>query len=352
MKLVSVVVPAYNVEQYITQAIESILAQTYTNFEMLIIDDGSQDRTVEICQTFQDSRIRIIQQQNRGLAGARNTGIRNAQGEYLAFLDSDDCWLPEKLAKHVQHLESASQVGLSFSRSAFIDNQGKSLGIYQMPQLENITPSHLLCRNPIGNGSAPVVRRAVFEDIRFDQEVNGQVEDWYFDENFRQSEDIECWLRIAIQTTWQIEGIPEALTLYRVNESGLSANIFKQLDSWEKVIDKTRSYAPELLKSWENLARAYQLRYLARRAVRFKAGDRAVELIHKALKTDFRILFSEPRRTVLTLSAAYLLNMLPTSTYTGIENLVMKTTGFSQKLKIQKDRKQLVNYAPELTLSK
>ena len=96
MKLVSVIVPTYNIEQYIAETIKSVLAQTYPHFELLIIDDESPDRSVKICQQFNDPRIKIISQKNRGLAGARNTGIRNSQGAYIALLDGDDLWLPEK----------------------------------------------------------------------------------------------------------------------------------------------------------------------------------------------------------------------------------------------------------------
>jgi glycosyltransferase involved in cell wall biosynthesis len=338
MKLVSVIVPVYNVEKYIAETIRSILAQTYTNFELLVIDDESPDRSVEICQQFQDPRLKIIRQKNRGLAGARNAGIRHAQGDYLAFLDGDDLWLPEKLEKHVQHLESSPTVGISFSRSEFIDGDGNSLRVYQMPKLKNITAQHLLCRNPIGNGSAPVIRREVFEEICFQDNIYGAVEDFYFDESFRQSEDIECWFRIVMQTFWQIEGIPDALTLYRVNSEGLSANILKQLDSWEKVIDKHRTKFPELVQRWENLARAYQLRYLARRAVRLKDGFMAVQLVNRALLTNWQILVSEPRRTFLTATAAYLLCYFPASLYFWIESIALKAIGFLQKLKILRER--------------
>ena len=97
MKKVSVIVPTYGVEKFIAAAVRSVLKQTYKDFELLIIDDGSPDRSIEIYQQFTDSRIKIIRQANRGLAGARNTGIRHSQGEYLAFLDGDDVWLPQKL---------------------------------------------------------------------------------------------------------------------------------------------------------------------------------------------------------------------------------------------------------------
>ena len=331
MKKVSVIIPVYQVEKYISAAVESVLKQTYKNFELLVIDDGSPDRSVEICRQFTDPRVRIISQQNRGLAGARNTGIRQAQGEYLAFLDGDDIWLPKKLEKHVEHLESSPAVGVSFSRSALINEVGASLGTYLMPQLKGITPSRLILDNPVGNGSAPVIRREVFEAIEFQDHLYDAVEDFYFDEHFRQAEDIECWLRIAIQTSWQFEGIPEALTLYRTNSNGLSANLLQQLISLEKVIEKTRSYAPELIARWEGPAKAYQLRYLARSAVRMQSGSMAVKLMHQALAAHWRILLEEPRRTFLTLAAAHLLWFLPQSLYHQVEVLGSKVTGARQK---------------------
>lgn len=334
MKKVSVIIPVYKAEKYIDATVKSVLEQTHKNLEILIIDDASPDKSIDICKKFTDSRIKIIHQENRGLAGARNTGIRYAQGEYLAFLDADDLWLPEKLEKHVAHLDSLPKVGVSFSRSTFIDDEGRPLGLYQMPQLRDITLPQVLCRNPISNGSAAVIRKEVFADIKFQDNLHGTVEDFYFDERFRQSEDIECWIRIAIQTNWQIEGIAEALTLYRVNSGGLSANTLQQLDSWEKVIEKTRSYAPEIITQWETLARAYQLRYLSRRAVRLQDGAMAVKLVNRALATNWRILFKEPRRTFLTLAAAYLVLLLPQSLYGQIEAFALKKTGANQRRQI------------------
>ena len=338
MKKVSVIVPTYGVEKFIAAAVGSVLEQTYKDFELLIIDDGSPDRSIEICQQFTDSRIKIIRQANRGLAGARNTGIRHSQGEYLAFLDGDDVWLPQKLEKHIAHLENSPTVGVSFSRSAFISADGKSLGTYQMPKLKGIVASHLLFQNPIGNGSAPVIRRAVFEAIRFQDNRQTELENFYFDESFRRSEDIECWLRILLQTDWQIEGIPEALTLYRVNGNGLSASLLKQLESWEKMIEKTRSYAPDLIAQFGERAKAYQLRYLARRAVRLQGGSTAVEMINRALLTCWRIVLEEPTRTLLTLTAAYLLWILPKSAYHWIEEQALKVTSITQKQRLRQDQ--------------
>ena len=337
MKTISVIIPVFRVEKYISAALESVLAQTYKHIEILVVDDGSPDRSVEICQQFTDHRIKIISQTNRGLAGARNTGIRHAEGDYIALLDGDDMWLPNKLEKHIAHLESSPNVGVSFSRSALTDEAGNLSGTYLMPKLKDITPPDILCDNPVGNGSSAVIRKEVFEAIKFQDNLYGKVEDFYFDEHFRQAEDVECWLRILIQTNWQIEGIPEALTLYRVNSGGLSASLFKQLESLQKVIEKTRSYAPELIAKWENPAKAYHLRYLARSAVRLQSGSTAVKLINSALVTYPQLVFEQSRRTIMILVAAYLLWLLPRSIYHPIDTVVTKITGVAQRRGIYKD---------------
>ncbi|MTJ10462.1 glycosyltransferase family 2 protein [Anabaena sp. UHCC 0204] len=338
MPKISVIIPVYNSEKTVAETLESVLAQTYGDLEVIIVDDGSTDKSIEICRQFKDERIKIIHQQNRGLAGARNTGIRHAQGEFLGFVDSDDLWLPQKVEKHLQHLDNSPNVGVSFSRSRFIDEQGKPLGIYQMPKLTNITPEYLFCRNPIGNGSSVVIRRDVLTAIKFEANLHGEVEDFYFDDRFRQSEDIECWLRIALQTNWKIEGIPEALTLYRLNSGGLSANLLKQYESWEQILVKTKVYNPEFIEKWGNKARAYQLRYLARRATRQRASQMAVSLLNQALVTYWRIILEEPRRTFISLIAAYLLWLLPQSIYQWLEKLIMQITGATQRQRIQKEQ--------------
>lgn len=337
MPTVSVIVPVYKVEKFIAATIESILNQTFSDLEVIVVDDESPDRSAEICRQYKDDRIKIISQKNRGLAGARNTGIRHAQGKFIALLDSDDLWAATKLEKHLHHLEQNPEVGISFSRSAFIDEEGNFLGTYQMPKLKDIDVPHLMCRNPIGNGSAPVIRREVFDAIQFTETLYEEPEVFYFDDRFRQSEDIECWIRIALQTNWKIEGIPEALTYYRVNSGGLSANLWKQLESWERVIAKTRTYAPEVVNQWENLARAYQLRYLARRAIRNKDGEQAMSLVNRALWTHWQILLQEPRRTLLTLIAAYLLRFVPRGLYDRIELFALSVTGKNQKKVIETD---------------
>ena len=195
--LISVVVPMYNVAAYINRCLDSILAQSFEEFEVICVDDGCTDNTVELVEQYDDERIRLVRQENKGLAAARNTGINASHGSFVAFCDSDDFWREDKLLMHFEHLCNNPDVGVSYSASAFVDQDGEPMGIGQYPKVRGITPEHILCRNPIGNGSAPVIRRIALAQIAFLQQINGEQRLAYFDETLRQSEDIECWLRIA-----------------------------------------------------------------------------------------------------------------------------------------------------------
>ncbi|MFG6099201.1 glycosyltransferase family A protein [Leptothoe sp. ISB3NOV94-8A] len=331
MKKVSIVIPLYNTEKYVRLALESALAQTYQNLEIIVVDDGSTDEGVTICQQFTDDRIRIIQQENRGLSGARNTGIRHAEGEYVAFLDADDLWVPEKVERHVEHFEKRPEIGISFSYSTFIDENGTPLGIYQISKVSQITPLDILCRTPIGNGSAAVFRKEVFENIKFPVQVDGIIEEHYFDEAFRESQDVECWMRVAIKTKWIMEGLAEPLTLYRVNSKGISANLTKKMKAWERLLNKVRSYAPEEMEQWEKPAMAYHCRHLARRAVTLKDGGQAMKLFSRAIATYAPILIEEPFRTFLTGAAASALWILPINVYQRLFEVAANLTGSSQR---------------------
>ena len=270
------------------------------------------------------------------MPGARNTGVRHATGEYVGLLDADDLWTPDKVQKHVAHLDRSPQVGISFSYSAFIDGEGKPTGIFQIPRkMTGITPPYVLCRNPVGNGSSAILRRETLEAIAFQDNPHGMMETCYFDERLRfrraDATDLECWTRIATHTDWKLEGISEALTLYRVNAGGLSANVMQQFQAIEKVIEKSCNSAPEVLGPYRNLARAYYMRYVARRAVTLRDGDLAVKMTHRAMSTSWKLLWEEPRRTLMTIGAAYLLYLMPQSFYQRAESLALRWVGKLQR---------------------
>jgi glycosyltransferase involved in cell wall biosynthesis len=324
--VVSVVIPMYNVERYIEQSILSVLNQSYHHFELILVDDGCSDNTLGVVNQFNDPRIRIIRQANRGLSGARNTGIEAARGIYIALLDADDYWAVDKLNKHIQHLTANPKVGISYCPSLFINEEGRLLGVGQFPRLKNITSQHIFCRNPIGNGSSPVIRRSVLSEVGYFGVNKDKYRRMYFDETLKQSEDIELWTRLALNTQWQFEGISQPLTYYRINDTGLSADLDKQFASWQHAVKLNEASHPTFFKQFYSLAKAYQLRYLARRAVQSKSKVTAFKLIHQALYCNYRILLQEPSRTLITLACAWL-KFLPQTIYNKLEKFAMLNFG-------------------------
>ncbi len=308
--LISIVMPVYNVEKYVAESIQSVLNQSYENFELLIIDDDGNDSSLEVCQSFDDDRIKIISQENLGLAGARNTGINAAKGEYIAFLDSDDLWHKEKLSLHKIHLDSNIRIGVSYSGSRFIDENSVPLKQAQTPKLTDITAEYIFQRNPIGNGSSPVIRRHVLDQIAF-RHPKDTKRICYFDESFRQSEDIELWVRIALTSPYKFEGLEPLLTRYRIVGGGLSANIVAQYQSWDRMYQKVQERSPEFINNFGAIARAYQLRYLARRSVQLGDGAFALILIKESLQLSRAPLLREPIKTMVTIGAALVSRYFP-----------------------------------------
>ncbi len=299
---VSVVMPVYNVASFVEEAIKSVLDQSFTDFELIIVDDGGSDNSLALCKGFDDPRIQIVSQSNRGLAGARNSGIALAKGDYVALLDSDDRWDRAKLLLHVIHLDASPSIDVSYSGSQLIDRGGMPLRQAQRPKCEAISPAHILCRNPVGNGSAPVIRKTALDTVSFVRAEEPR-RICYFDEDFRQSEDIEMWTRMAIQYGCTFEGIAPLLTEYRVDSGGLSANMIRQYQFWLLMIEKLRKVDPVFLARHEQRARAYQLRYLARRAVQVGDTGMAALFLRDALLASAKPLFEEPRKTLVTMAA-------------------------------------------------
>jgi glycosyltransferase involved in cell wall biosynthesis len=303
MTFASIIVPAFNVETTMKRTLNALLAQTHPSFEIIIVDDGSTDATNQIATKFsRDPRIHLIRQTNRGLAGARNTGIAAAKGDIIGLCDADDLWVSEKLARHAAHFEANPHVGISYSGSALMNDDGQLTGQAQRPQLSKVTASNIFKRNPIGNGSAVVIRRAVFDAIAH-QPRQEPTRNWYFDETFRQSEDIECWMRIALTTDWSFEGISGLLTHYRINAGGLSAATDRQLAAWERMVIKLTPLNPAFFQVNTPAARAYQLRYLSRRAISDLDGRRASLLSKAWLAESRQPLIEEPVKSIVTLLA-------------------------------------------------
>jgi glycosyltransferase involved in cell wall biosynthesis len=210
--MVSVIIPTYNRAEYVTQAIDSVLAQSYTHYELIVVDDGSTDDTRDILQTRYSGRIRYLYQRNKGPSAARNSGIRAARYDLLAFLDSDDLWFPQKLEIQVP-LMADEGIVLSYTNS--IENEGASyeeclkvvggqdrfsqIGVYfgEEPSIVNC-PLDLLLRKGGSGIFTPFVmcRREAVE------RVGG------FDERMDIAEDIRLWLRLAFEGRFVVTSRP------------------------------------------------------------------------------------------------------------------------------------------------
>ncbi|MDY6902826.1 MAG: glycosyltransferase family A protein [Cyanobacteriota bacterium] len=292
---VTIVLPAYNASEYLAETLNSVLNQTYKDFELLVIDDGSTDNTRDIVRDFcqQDSRIRLISQENQGVSVARNSGIKMARGKYIAFLDSDDLWLPNKLARHVEHLQANPNLGLSFARVEFVTFDGKSTGNYSNPRMVNISAKDLYEENAAVTPSNAVINRTALEQVGgFDGELSGAA-------------DAELFLRLKCHG-WEVEGINEVLVLYRTSLGGMSSQLYKMEEDWNRLSQKAGVYAPELIQHHYKQAKAMLLRYLARRTLRLELSSKlGINFMNRALQSEWRLILREPRRTILTAVAVY-----------------------------------------------
>ncbi len=316
--VITVIMPVYNVQAYIEEAVSSVLAQTHRDFELLIVDDASPDESIALIESkFSDQRIRIISQENRGLAGARNTGIREARGKYIAFLDSDDFWHKDKLKKHLVCFNQSPNTGVTFSASMFVNEQSEPLHRIQTPYIKHgYTARNVFCRNPIGNGSAPVISKETLESIKFlGKNKHGEAVDYgqYFDESLKQSEDIDCWTRIALITKTKFELIDQTLTNYRLNATGLSADVDMQYKTWMIFYKKMEFLDPSFVAANGAAAKAFQCRYIARRCLTQAKRKEGLMWMLRAFRNSPLALTEEIGRTITTSIASLVFFISPKS---------------------------------------
>lgn len=206
---VSVVIPAYNAARFVNATIDSVLAQTFQDFEILVVDDGSTDKTKEILEAYGD-KIHYLYKENGGVSSARNYGIEDAKGKYIAFLDADDVWMPEKLEKQVALMDADKEIGLCYVATQKVDEDLKYLSSIEANSYEDYTESLLLNLNIVaGSCSSAMVRREVI------LQTDG------FDGKFTTYADWEFWLRLSLLT--KFAPINEELVKYRVVKGSMSS---------------------------------------------------------------------------------------------------------------------------------
>jgi glycosyltransferase involved in cell wall biosynthesis len=229
MATVDVIIPAFNAAKYLPFALESVSSQTFDDWQILLVDDGSTDNTADVVAPFLDrfgSKIRYIKQENRGVAAARNTAMRASTSEFLALLDADDVWLPCRLSESLKVLAERPEVGLVYGLITVIDPEGRTGRTWtgNPKHSDGHIAPHIYMRKVELPCLTITIRRRCIDEVGF------------FDETMRATEDRDLWLRIALR--YKVAFVPKVLAYYRVSPNSASADPQRMLKTQLQFIRK------------------------------------------------------------------------------------------------------------------
>ncbi len=246
---ISVVVATYNAEATLAETIGSVRRQTFSDFELLVVDDGSTDATLQLLDDLGDARLRVFRRPHQGVAAARNHGIAAASGEFVSFLDADDLWTPDKLELQLRALQQHPDAGLAYSWTALIDADGSFL-FAKEPCREHGDVHHALIRECfIASASNVLVRKRCLDAVGgFDLEL-GAAQDW------------DLSLRIAAR--WPFALVPRYQVLYRIAESTMSADAARCERACLIVCERAFDRVPDLPPGRRREALANVKQYIA-----------------------------------------------------------------------------------------
>ena len=243
MPKVSVIIPTHNRDEFLGSTIASVLSQTYSDFEIIVVDDNSGDRTHEVIKSIKDGRMKYIRHRdNMGPSAARNTAISSASGEYIAFLDDDDEWIPEKLQKQVELLDKCEpNICGVYSNRLVVDKLSNRI-ISTSPQAKKLK-GNLLYQLSIGSPihtSTVLIRKRCIEKVGL------------FDETMSYMEDRDFWIRLSLN--WDFEYIDKPLTIAYVHKQGhLSESLEGQTTGREKLLERYNDLFHKDRKTWSKL---------------------------------------------------------------------------------------------------
>lgn len=234
--IVSIVVASYNMGDYIGLTIESILKQTYQSFELIIIDDGSTDNTPDqVAQFLHESNIKYIKQENQGQPKAKNRGIREASGKYIAFCDADDIWTPDKLELQLQCFANNTDIGVVYSEVSYIDGEGSPI-TKEKPyeRHQGVITEQLILKNFIPFGTA-MVKKECFDTLGL------------FDENLPMGIDWDLWLRFSLK--YKFYYLEKQTYIYRIWPGQMSSNYRGRYKNAFLIMNKFIESNPGALKT-------------------------------------------------------------------------------------------------------
>ena len=269
MTSVSIVMANFNREAFIAIAIESVREQTWTDWELLVVDDGSTDASCSIAERFasQDPRIRVHRQSNGGQARARNTGIAGTRAPLVCFIDSDDVWMPKKLERQIAAMSDPS-IDVLYGEENLIDERGDPVPESKMTRHSGSVWRELLADNFITFSTA-MVRRAALD------RVGG------FDTEIRRADDYDLWLRLSVFANFQYR--PEVWGLYRVGTQQISRDKTGRLASNERILKRFLDENPDL--AGPEVVRSTWCRFHARQARSLAASGQRLRAMQAAAKS-------------------------------------------------------------------
>ena len=257
LPLVSAVVPAYNAERYIETTLQALVAQNYSHVEIIVVDDGSTDRTFAVAATLAQTypQIRILQQPNQGVAAARNRGIAEARGEFVAPIDADDIWFPHAVTKLLNRFSTAGpRTGVVYGWSVTLDETGVLDGGLRCSTIAGKVFATLVCHNFLGNASATLIRRECLEQV-------GGYDPLFRAESTQGCEDWDLYIRLA--ESYQFAVVPEFLFGYRRLQTSMSANSRSMARSHDYMLEKVKQRHPQVPRAVYQLSKSSYYLYLA-----------------------------------------------------------------------------------------
>lgn len=236
MPLISVVIPAYNAEKTIKSTVESVLNQSFSDLELLVINDGSKDSTLDILSNIKDSRLKVFSHPNSGPQFSRNRGIKEATGEYISFLDADDLWTLDKLESQFNALQTNPEAAVAYSWTNWIDESDRFLRRGSYTSATGNVFTKLLLIDFVESGSNPLIRRTALDAV-------GD-----FDESLVGGQDWDMWLRLAAKFPFTVVPSPQILYRKYPNSNSWSNNVERQEIGFKRVIEKALAEAPDSVK--------------------------------------------------------------------------------------------------------
>jgi glycosyltransferase involved in cell wall biosynthesis len=275
MPTISVIVPAYNAEQTILETITSVQQQTFSDFELIVINDGSTDRTLELLNTVKDARLKIFAYPNGGVSVARNRGITQASGEFIAVLDADDLWTADKLELQLAALQQHPEAGVAYSWAYYMDEQGTSSQPSEPVYFQGNVYAQLLVNDFVVSCSNCLIRRQAVESVgEFDPEVAGAA-DW------------DYWLRLGLY--WPFVVVPKHQVYYRISSGSMQSNVDFMERCNLRVIEKGFQAALPEMQSLKNQSIANTYRYSAHLYLTRVATTEAAKLATQKLWMAIRL---------------------------------------------------------------